>query len=76
VTESDYFEALGFTTHYYNAKMNIFDKKALAATIKKIKDNNKVKYPNLNPDVRLLRYDSLATFAESYLTLLKNIDIA
>jgi hypothetical protein len=76
VTESEYFAALGFTTHYYNAKMNIFDKKALAATIKKIKDNNKIKYPNLNPDVRLLRYDSLAVFAESYLTLLKNIDIA
>ncbi len=76
VSESDYFSELGFTPAYYNAKMNAFDKKALATTIKKIKDNNKAKYPNLNPDVRLLRYDSLSDFAASYLILLKNVDIS
>jgi hypothetical protein len=76
VTEADYFTDLGFTPVYYNSKMNTFDKKALAATVKKIKENNKVKYPNLNPDVRLLRYDSLGAFASSYLVLLKNVDIS
>jgi hypothetical protein len=76
VSESEYFSALGFMPSYYNVKMNTFDKKALTATIKKIKENNKAKYPNLNPDVRLLQFGSLAEFAASYLVLLKNIDVS
>lgn len=75
IVEADYFKALGFTTGYYDSATGSFDKKAIRRAIDRIAGMNADRYQRLNPAVGILRFDSLANFAKSYLTMVRNLDM-
>jgi len=72
VMETEYFAALGYDYKYILKgelnKSNIL--KALTQIIKKFKTN----HPNLDLNSKLLRFDSKAQFAKSYLMMLEQMD--
>jgi len=75
IVEADYFKDLGYTLNYYDAVRNTFDKKAIKRAIKDITDNNEELYGRMNPDKSLLKFDSLANFAKSFLIMVRNLDL-
>ena len=75
IMDSDYFSALGFTPKYYNTSTNKFDKKAIKHKIHDIQHINENKYPRLKANTKLLQFDSLDSFAKSYLTMIQKLDL-
>jgi hypothetical protein len=75
IIESGYFKNLGFTLEYYSSLENKFNKKLIKRAIDHIVEDNKAKYPKLNPAIGSLNYTSLADFAKSYLLMVRNLDM-
>lgn len=70
-----FFEQLGFNLDYVNLKSQSFNKKAINRAIKEIVEANKEKYPNLSPNVNRLSFDGQIKFAQSYLLMIRNLDL-
>ena len=75
VVESEYFQNLGFTLNYYNSKTEKFDPKGIKKAIKDIVEQNKENYPDLDPDVSKLKFDSICEFAKSFMIMLKETEM-
>lgn len=66
VNYPDYFSALGFSTHYYNAATNQFQQQAIIEKIYAIQQNWREKYPLMDFKTQNLRFDNLANFNLTY----------
>lgn len=75
ITESEYFEQLGFKPKYYDWTTNKFDKKAIKKAIEQIRLHNQVQYPKCSPNTSKLRFDSLVQFSRSFLVLVKELNL-
>ena len=75
VIEAGYFKSLGFTCDYYDAEAGKFNKRAIKKAIEHIIDENKPKYPKLHPATASIDYTSPATFAKSFLVMVRNLDM-
>ena len=75
VVEADYFKALNFTLDYYDTEKKTFDKKAIKRAIKKIESNSKNNYPNFHPNTSVLDFSTRANFANSFLKMVKVLDL-
>ncbi|MCB0552824.1 MAG: hypothetical protein KDD02_04675 [Phaeodactylibacter sp.] len=73
--ESDYFKALGFPVQYYDTDSKQFDKRAIKRAITRIVENNKPFYSRLNPASSSLNFDSLPDFAQSFLLMVRDLDM-
>ena len=74
IMENDYFRNFGFT-HDFILDGNIIEKEVKKA-IYKINKKHVVKFPKLNPDVKVLKYNSKVDFAKSYIMMLRKLDIS
>lgn len=76
VIEAEYFKNLGFTDVYYDtSNPKPFNKRAIRRAIDQIVDRNRVQYPRISPSTSSLNYDSLASFAKSFLLMIRNLDM-
>ena len=72
ILESDFFKNLGFTSFVSNGKM---DEKAVRQAIRRIVEQHGQAYPNLNPDTKKLVFTSMPNFAESFLLMVRELDL-
>lgn len=72
IMESDYFARLGFQSFKENGKL---DEKAIRKAIREITSKHKKSYGLLNPSVKILVFNSLPAFAESYLWMVRELDL-
>ncbi len=75
IIEGEYFKSLGFVNEFYNTKTNKFDKRAIKRALGRIEDANEKEFPNFSPSINKLNFDSLPAFAESYLLMVRNLDV-
>lgn len=75
IMEADYFRQLGFTTEYRDASSKKLNKKAIKKAIEWIVEDNKTKYPKLNPPISSLNFGSPIDFAKSYLMMIRNTEV-
>lgn len=75
IIEADYFKALGFTCDYYDSATKKFNKRAIKKAIEHIIDENKPKYPKLHAATATIDYETPATFAKSYLLMVRNLEM-
>lgn len=66
INHADYFEALGFTTRYYDAASNDFDEDNIRQRIEDIIAVWKDKFTKLDFKINSLRYDSLVSFNTTF----------
>ena len=76
ITETRFFNALGFTSRYYNSDQQQFDKKAIKRAIRHIVSEHEMSYPDLYPNTNALNYTSLHDFAKSYLLMIRDLNLA
>ncbi len=74
ITESAYFKTLGFSPQYYNPSTKTFDRKGIKRRIKQIAEKNSKQFVELHPDTSYLVYSSLASFAKSYLQMIRALN--
>ena len=75
VVESEYFQQLGFKSNFYDPQKNSFDKKGIINRIKEITKSNKKKYPSMSPDLSNLQFSKLVDFTQSYLLMVKDLNL-
>ena len=75
ITETRYFEDIGFSRSYIKED-GLLDRKAIKYAISNIADRNDESYPYFNPNHIQLKYGSRAKFAQSYLRMINNLDLA
>lgn len=75
VIERNYFNDLGFTLKFWDAKNRRLNKKGIKKGIDKVVDKNKAQFNKLNPVVATLDFDSITSFAKSYLLMIRNLDM-
>ncbi|MBI5914395.1 MAG: hypothetical protein HY842_03395 [Bacteroidetes bacterium] len=73
IMEDGYFRELGFNSFFENG---VFDEKGIRQAIRQIVDGHKHSYPRLEPDVKKLVFQSMPAFAESYLWMVRGLDLA
>jgi hypothetical protein len=73
IMEADYFGQLGFDKFCENGAL---DEKGIKSAIRGIVQEHKKSYPNLNPNLKKLAFDSLPKFAESFLLMLRDLDLS
>jgi hypothetical protein len=73
IMEPDYFRELGFQVFIENG---ILDEKAIRKAIREIVAKHKKTYGRLNPNLKPLVFNSLPAFAESYLWMVRDLDLA
>lgn len=73
-TEPQFFQALGFQTKYGDGKGH-FDKVNIRNAIKTLAKSYRHQYPLFKPDVDGLDFASAALFAQSYLAMIKNLNL-
>lgn len=73
VLESEYFSELGFSTFYKNGA---FKEKEIKQAIRNIVHQHKKSYGRLNPELRKLVFSSLPAFAESFLWMMRELDLS
>lgn len=76
ITEPEYFRQLGFPVIYYDTASGQFDKRAIRRAIAQIVEKNKPYYPRLNPATSSLSFDSMPDFAQSFLLMARDLDMA
>lgn len=76
ITVPHFFEPLGFRPIFYDLSTNSFNKQAIRQAIQDIRSTHLNQYPQLQPDVRSLQFDDLASFAKSFLLMVKALDLA
>ena len=72
---SDFFEQLGFQLDFVDLKNETFNKKAIKRAIQEIAEANQEKYPNISPNINRLSYDGKIKFAQSFLMMVRNLDL-
>ncbi len=75
ITEPEFFSALGFTFNYYDPVKKKLDKGEIKDEIKDIVKSNREQFPDLNPDMGTLNFDSLVEFAKSYMIMIRNMKV-
>lgn len=75
ITESEYFVALGYNFDLYQEELQLFNKKGITSEINKIVKNHRKAFPNLSPQIDILDYTNLGTFAQTYLEMISRLDI-
>jgi hypothetical protein len=75
VQEDAYFQALGFEQAFLNGQGQP-QRLAIRRAISQVTDRHRAQYPKLYPQLSQLRYDSLLEFAESYLQMVKALDLS
>ena len=75
ITESSFFQRLGFENIFYDHTTEKFNRRAIRRAIEHIVANNKQQYGKCYPNTNSLKYDSLLDFAKSYLNMVKNLDM-
>jgi hypothetical protein len=73
VIEHDYFENLGCRSFVQNGRL---DKKAIRQNIHDITDRHCEACPQMQPNLKMLVWDSLPQFAESYLQMVRALDLS
>ncbi len=76
IFEAYYFRSLSFTNHYFDEQKQQLNKRAIRRAIEQIADRYASEYPRLKPAANLLDFSSLPTFARSYLTMVRNLDLS
>ena len=71
----EFFKQLGFKYAFVDFKNKTFHKKAIIREIKEIAIVNKEKYPNISPNTNRLSFEGQIQFAQSYLTMIRNLDL-
>jgi hypothetical protein len=67
INYSDYFEALGYETQYYDEEKNEFNEDEIKERIDAVTGFWKLKYPSLSFKIKKLKFDTLVNFNQSYL---------
>ena len=75
ITEDRYFRDLGFEQAFLNERGKP-QRQVIRRTVSQIADRHRAKYPKLYPQLSQLRYDSLLEFAESYLQMIRALDLS
>lgn len=74
ITEVKFFRELGFVHSFWAGEM--LHKKSILEEIEAIVGRQKSQYPNLNPAVGELKFESLALFARSFLLIVRDLNLA
>ena len=72
IMEADYFRDLGFKPLVENG---VFDEKAIRQAIRQIAEQHENEYPRLKPDMKKLVFSSMPNFAESFLMMVRELDL-
>ena len=72
IMEPDYFLELGFQSYSGNG---ILDEKAIRKAIREVVTKHKKSYGKLNPNLKTLVFNSLPAFAESYVWMVRELDL-
>lgn len=75
IIQNDFFSALGYTNHYYDAETGKLNRRAIIKAIDHIVEENKEEYYRCNPNASALNFTSLPLFAKSYLHMIRNLDL-
>ncbi|MEO1626666.1 MAG: hypothetical protein AAFV25_16035, partial [Bacteroidota bacterium] len=75
IVESDFFKRLGFGNVLYKTNSGGFDKRGIRREIRQIAEKNQARYPDFQPDVGLLKYNSLVDFARSFLLMVRELNL-
>ena len=75
IMEPAYFKSLGFNELYYDQRSRAFIQKTIKNKIKEIADENKKRYPKLEPQVDSIQFETKTAFAKSYLLMIKKMDL-
>jgi hypothetical protein len=75
VTESGYFLNLGYRFDLYKDKNQSFNKTAIRHEINAIVKRHRKNYPNLKPQIEILDFKNLGTFAQSYLEMMSRLTV-
>lgn len=74
ITESRYFQDLGFQTPLFDFEALTLQEKRIKQAIKQIVQENKAQYPKLTANTGSLVFKSLPDFAKSYLLMIRSMD--
>ncbi len=72
IMEADYFRSLGFVPLVNNG---VFDEKAIRQAIRQVVEKHANAYPRLKPDLKKLVFSSMPDFAESFLLMVRDLDL-
>ncbi len=75
VTEAAYFRDLGFRPSYYDAEKQVFNQKAIRRRVFEIAEENKLRFPHLNPNFGHLNFSSMSMFGKSYLEMIQMLNL-
>ncbi|NJN78594.1 MAG: hypothetical protein HC803_09955 [Saprospiraceae bacterium] len=75
ITESDYFLNLGYSFDLYQNEIKAFNKAAIKQEINAIVKQHRKTYPGLKPEIEVLDFKNLGTFAQSYLEMISRLTI-
>jgi hypothetical protein len=75
VIERDYFNDLGFTLKFWDTNNKRLNKKGIKKGIDKVVDKNKAQFNKIDPILSTLEFDSVTSFAKSYLLMVRNLDM-
>ncbi len=74
ILESDFFQQLGFVASYHNDDKSV-NTQNIKEAIQFVIEENRVQYPKLKPLFGELDFNSRASFARSYLLMMRNLDL-
>lgn len=75
VVESDYFQALGFSTSFYNSKNGKFNKSALRQRFQQIVKDNRTTFPYIELSTSSLDFKHLQSFAYSFMMMVRQLNL-
>lgn len=76
VTQGAYFSELDHRKPLYKLAKNKFDKTIIRQRIHQIAKNNQRQYPFLQPDTSLLDFTNLEQFGQSFLLMVRQLDLS
>jgi hypothetical protein len=74
IFEEDFFKNLGIDNQYANAE-NTLNEQNIKAALDAIIEENKLQYPNFKPSIQTLNFDDKASFARSFLLMMRALDL-
>jgi hypothetical protein len=74
ITNQSYFQKLGFESSLVNDDESL-NKKSIVKRINQCRHENKSVYPFFKPNVSILNFNGLLEFSESYLNMIKQLDL-
>lgn len=74
IAEPEFFTALGFS-HQYRDADGALNGKQIHRAIKAIEETNRKKYPECQPDLKMLDFKSLAHFAVTYCKMISQLNL-